>query len=150
MTRRQTRFSQKAKECSICFEFIQFQGKLSACHHLFCLTCISQWAEVTCIQTENTCPICKSRFESIQRIKHRVDYHPKKQQETVQIPNKTQEFALTHEELLSSLEDASGLIIQEVYRLLNELYYIIRQRPGSGLPEQSSPPVAKLQSLTKH
>jgi hypothetical protein len=33
---------------------------LSGCDHTFCFACIQQWSK-----TENTCPLCKKRFDSI-------------------------------------------------------------------------------------
>ena len=51
-----------SKHCSICYNEISVQGKLSSCRHEFCITCIKQWSEI-----ENTCPICKTRFSSIKR-----------------------------------------------------------------------------------
>ena len=42
-----TRFKTRAKICSICFNEVEFQGKLDSCSHIFCFQCIKEWAEVS-------------------------------------------------------------------------------------------------------
>lgn len=53
------------KTCSICLEIPQeFEcTKLDGCKHLFCFGCIDKWS-----QRENTCPLCKVRFNKIERL----------------------------------------------------------------------------------
>jgi len=38
-------------------------ASINSCNHKFCFTCIEKWAD-----RENTCPLCKSRFNKIDRV----------------------------------------------------------------------------------
>jgi hypothetical protein len=38
-------------------------SSINSCDHLFCFSCIGEWAE-----HENSCPLCKKRFEKITRV----------------------------------------------------------------------------------
>lgn len=49
--------------CVICLSPPSEVAKINCCDHVFCFDCILQWSKV-----ENTCPLCKSRFESISRV----------------------------------------------------------------------------------
>ena len=64
-----TRFRRKAESCGICYNLIEIQGKLSSCTHLFCHKCIKRWS-----RTENTCPLCRGRFDWIERVPRRREY----------------------------------------------------------------------------
>jgi len=47
-------------DCSICMETIDVQGCLDCCDHAFCVSCISNWANMS-----NSCPICRKRYSQI-------------------------------------------------------------------------------------
>jgi hypothetical protein len=48
-------------QCSICTEeLIDKKAEIEPCLHVFCMPCISKWAEI-----ENTCPNCKREFNKI-------------------------------------------------------------------------------------
>lgn len=50
------------ESCSICLdELTKTKGKLP-CGHEFCFSCIERWSKET-----NKCPLCKARFETIQK-----------------------------------------------------------------------------------
>ena len=55
---------QKLKEvpqCTICTEeLIEKKAEIEPCRHVFCMECITKWAEI-----ENTCPNCKREFNKI-------------------------------------------------------------------------------------
>lgn len=55
---------QKLKEvpqCTICTEeLIEKKAEIEPCLHVFCMECITKWAEI-----ENTCPNCKQEFNKI-------------------------------------------------------------------------------------
>ena len=53
----------KTKICSICLSPTSKMGKPNNCNHKFCLKCIRRWSKI-----ENTCPLCKGRFKSIEQI----------------------------------------------------------------------------------
>jgi len=42
----QTRGNTLLKDCFICYNKIEVQGRVNCCNHLFCLNCIQKWAEV--------------------------------------------------------------------------------------------------------
>ena len=67
-----TRFEKRAQLCCVCYSKIEIQGKLSCCTHYFCYKCILHWSKI-----ENSCPLCKLRFSSIERIAHRHEYKEK-------------------------------------------------------------------------
>jgi len=51
------------KTCAICLSDItEDLAKLDSCLHIFCFTCIKDWADVT-----NECPLCKRRFSEINK-----------------------------------------------------------------------------------
>ena len=52
--------SDRTNACGMCLTSVDERGVLNVCDHLFCFQCITRWA-----RTENTCPICRKRFESI-------------------------------------------------------------------------------------
>jgi len=51
------------KQCGICLENVKVQGLLNSCNHPFCYDCIFEWS-----RTSNTCPFCKKRFGSLNKI----------------------------------------------------------------------------------
>lgn len=57
--------SQQTQSCCICLEEPDKYdlASISGCDHLFCFGCIEKWAD-----RENTCPLCKVRFEKIVRV----------------------------------------------------------------------------------
>lgn len=63
LLKRIANFNREELSCGICFEQITIQGKLSDCAHPFCFVCIEQWSK-----TENSCPLCKTRFLSLSKI----------------------------------------------------------------------------------
>jgi len=69
LTTRETRFKKKAMTCSICYNPIDLQGKLETCTHEFCFPCIQKWS-----MQENSCPMCKRRFNKIKKVWKRVNY----------------------------------------------------------------------------
>jgi len=56
------------KRCCICLEEPKKSelSKLNSCKHIYCFKCIEKWAE-----RENTCPLCKTRFNKIERV-HKI------------------------------------------------------------------------------
>ena len=54
-----------AESCCICMCEVKPDdlAGISGCEHRFCFGCIEKWAE-----RENTCPLCKNRFNKIDRI----------------------------------------------------------------------------------
>ena len=62
----------EAKICSICVSepTATDLASINGCHHVFCFDCIEQWA-----YKENSCPLCKARFNEIARV------HPQEQEE---------------------------------------------------------------------
>ncbi len=55
--------SQPLLSCAICFEDTLNEKGSIVCGHSFCFTCIHTWSK-----TENTCPLCKKRFSSIDKV----------------------------------------------------------------------------------
>ncbi|OMJ69995.1 hypothetical protein SteCoe_32124 [Stentor coeruleus] len=107
-----TRFKEKAETCGICFDEIEFQGKINSCSHLFCFKCIKKWSD-----NENSCPICKSRFEKITRIARRKEY--KKSRSIIKlVRTKNQERVISHSEFIMLLQAASNLLTSELQNLL--------------------------------
>jgi len=51
--------------CSICLEAPNIPSELSGCIHIFCYACIYEWSK-----SSNTCPLCKVRFRSINKIEY--------------------------------------------------------------------------------
>jgi len=52
--------------CAICLDAppcMSEVASISGCTHRFCFDCIARWAE-----TENKCPCCKARFQTIDRV----------------------------------------------------------------------------------
>lgn len=48
-------------QCTICTEeLIDKKAEIEPCRHVFCMGCITKWAEI-----ENTCPNCKQEFHKI-------------------------------------------------------------------------------------
>ena len=43
-------------------------AKLDSCIHIFCYSCIKDWADVT-----NECPLCKRRFNNIEKCQSNGD-----------------------------------------------------------------------------
>jgi uncharacterized CHY-type Zn-finger protein len=114
-----TRFKEKADLCGICLEEIEFQGKIDCCLHLFCVNCINKWSDVIYIQSENTCPICKSRFGSIVKLPKRKEYK-KSKQKARKIKNKNQERSLSQSEFVMLLQAASNILTTELHALLED------------------------------
>lgn len=52
-------------DCCICMEAVEPKdvAKIDGCEHRFCFGCIEKWSE-----RENKCPLCKTRFNKIERI----------------------------------------------------------------------------------
>ena len=53
------------QNCCICMCDVELDdlSKINCCKHSFCFGCIEKWSE-----RENTCPLCKSRFTTIDRV----------------------------------------------------------------------------------
>jgi hypothetical protein len=60
--------------CCICLEIPTYEElcTIKVCIHSFCFSCIERWAD-----QENTCPLCKMRFHTIERV-NRAPLSPKK------------------------------------------------------------------------
>eukprot|EP00830_Metopus_es_P006232 TRINITY_DN15923_c0_g1_i1.p1 TRINITY_DN15923_c0_g1~~TRINITY_DN15923_c0_g1_i1.p1 ORF type:complete len:260 (-),score=29.81 TRINITY_DN15923_c0_g1_i1:26-775(-) len=82
--------------CDICYEIVKSQGIIESCHHTFCFSCIKRWSE-----TENSCPECKKRFNTIKRKeinnslpvpkeKNKKSYTEENKDEIIEIPYTTQ------------------------------------------------------------
>lgn len=54
-----------ATACCICLEIPSYEEicTIKVCIHNFCFGCIERWADL-----ENTCPLCKKRFHTIERV----------------------------------------------------------------------------------
>lgn len=65
--------SKPVDPCVICLDRPTTRAHIACCDHVFCLTCILQWAERT-----NTCPLCKGRFTEVLRFRgaHVIDRVP--------------------------------------------------------------------------
>ena len=117
-----TRFKKRAKMCGICMNEVEFQGEIDSCLHVFCFDCVKEWAQVSDIQIENTCPLCKLRFNTITKITHRVAYASSgKKQKTLYVSNKNQSLLLESENFNSFIENAQRLIEAEYELLLRRL-----------------------------
>ena len=53
------------EECVICLDVPTVRGKLNSCNHMFCFDCIEKWGK----DYENTCPLCKKRFQHIKKVR---------------------------------------------------------------------------------
>ena len=45
------------------------KGEIGPCNHLFCFTCLMEWARVN-----NSCPQCKQRFKAVSRVSVTIRY----------------------------------------------------------------------------
>ena len=108
---KRTRFSAKADTCGICLGLVEFQGELDTCTHAFCYQCIVKWASVRLTQTENSCPVCRSKFSVVHRKRHRVEYVPRNKKSVKYVPDKSQSRALSAEEV--------SMLVQSTQILLN-------------------------------
>ena len=64
-TERKPKTSKKMVEnCAICQDTIQNVATLDSCCHKYCKECIETWAN-----TENSCPQCKAKFNTITALK---------------------------------------------------------------------------------
>jgi len=71
-------------QCGICLEEVKIRGKLNACDHPFCFECIEQWSK-----TANTCPFCKGRFTSLDKIDSN---EPKKKAKKIKVKHADQHY----------------------------------------------------------
>jgi len=46
--------------CSICYNSNELNGKMDACNHFFCLSCLLSWSE-----KNNHCPLCRKKFYQV-------------------------------------------------------------------------------------
>ena len=117
-----TRFKKRAHTCGICMNEVEFQGKLDNCTHIFCFDCIKEWAKVILTQVENSCPLCKLRFNTIKRIPHRVAYADSSRKEQIlYVRNLNQNLLLSADNFNSFIENAQRLIEAEYELLLRRL-----------------------------
>jgi len=70
--------SRPVDPCVICLDRPTTRAHIACCDHVFCLTCILQWAE-----RSNTCPLCKGRFTEVLRFRgaHVIDRVPVKERD---------------------------------------------------------------------
>ena len=108
MKRVNTRFSSTAETCGICLGYIEFQGLLDNCEHAFCYDCILRWASVNSKQTENTCPLCRTRFTLVERRRKRIEYFCEGEASKRWVPDKNQ--GLNPEEVYVLLQSARSLL----------------------------------------
>jgi hypothetical protein len=68
--------------CCICLEVPTKEdlASISGCSHPFCFGCIEKWAD-----RENTCPLCKSRFNKIEKV-----HGPNSSEKTKKVTNRNQ------------------------------------------------------------
>eukprot|EP00826_Nyctotherus_ovalis_P009051 TRINITY_DN12365_c0_g1_i1.p1 TRINITY_DN12365_c0_g1~~TRINITY_DN12365_c0_g1_i1.p1 ORF type:complete len:182 (-),score=42.20 TRINITY_DN12365_c0_g1_i1:548-1093(-) len=59
----------KGMTCVLCWNPMEEVGVMESCAHYFCFKCIKHWSEI-----ENTCPICKKRFNTLKRSTPNVIY----------------------------------------------------------------------------
>ena len=116
---KRTRFSARADTCGICLGLVEFQGELDTCTHAFCYQCIVKWASVRLIQTENSCPICRSRFSVIHRKRRRVEYFSRKKQPPKHVPDKSQSRALSAEEVSMLVQSTQILLSSQNNSLIS-------------------------------
>lgn len=113
--------------CDICYKVIEVQGIIESCTHKFCFNCIKHWSTI-----ENTCPICKRRFNYLKRKIIEKEKLTKKIQpvatddkETIEIPDVNQGGMPaddTVEELINFLMLArNAQRLTRVGRLLEEI-----------------------------
>ena len=106
-----TRFTRRAATCPICFDLIEFQGRIDSCKHAFCYSCIKAWAKVLLTQTKNKCPYCRQPFRSIKRQSQRVEYcAASAQTEEVPVP-KTTAFSELAERIRAQLSISGQVYI---------------------------------------
>ena len=113
-----TRFKKNADACGICLEEIEFQGIINCCQHLFCLKCIKKWSEVNYRQSENSCPVCKKRFNSIANVSRRKEYKQSKRK-LHYVKTKNQERVVSQSEFIMLLQAASNILTSELNNLLD-------------------------------
>jgi len=136
--------------CDICYKTIQIQGVIESCNHKFCFDCIKRWSRI-----ENTCPMCKKRFNSLKRKlilpenelpKTDINVEDK---ETIEIPDISQSDARHTngvDELLNFLILARnaqrftrvGRLLEEIALFSYENFFIIEERPVERQEEESS------------
>lgn len=63
-----------ANSCPICLDTVKKTelAKINSCTHIFCNECIVEWSS-----RSNTCPVCRSRFNSIQRGRKKLKVEEK-------------------------------------------------------------------------
>lgn len=55
-------------QCAICIDDLhmqEFRGLLPCSHSAFCFQCILEWSQIS-----NSCPLCKTRFNSLQKVSY--------------------------------------------------------------------------------
>ena len=52
------------ENCSICLSKNKIFAEIDSCVHKFCFRCVKKWSKI-----ENSCPICKERFNKITKIR---------------------------------------------------------------------------------
>jgi hypothetical protein len=83
-------------DCCICMTEPEPQelATINGCEHFFCFECIEKWAD-----RENTCPLCKKRFSTINRVQKPKRQKGKTPKSTVKVKTKSQRSELTSSSL---------------------------------------------------
>lgn len=84
---------------------------INSCEHKFCFDCIDQWS-----QRENKCPLCKSRFNKIERV-HKRRKKGTKNSKRVKQRDQRQEIphAVALEGLIANLNRSSGSLARIIF-----------------------------------
>ena len=119
-----TRFQAAASVCSVCLGPVQVRGVVDCCRHEFCFSCIEDWAKVNSMQRKNTCPVCKLRFLSIEKVPQRRVYTGRKtrEKEVVYIASDLRRTDMRVEEVMALLATASHLVSSEFEVLQRSLH----------------------------
>eukprot|EP00897_Mesotaenium_endlicherianum_P007087 jgi/Mesen1/6406/ME000329S05564 len=94
--------------CGICLEPEFERGKLDSCDHLYCFPCIREWADV-----ESRCPMCKRRFQKIERDGLEGRAGAPSRPRVIRIPMKDQVYMPSEEALLEALRPYANTVCTE-------------------------------------
>jgi hypothetical protein len=110
---------------------------ISGCEHHFCFGCIEKWAE-----RENTCPLCKNRFNKIDRINKKKK---KGQKNTKKVKQRDQRSDLVPGAALEGLEGLLGRLLEESQlRVPGHSSYLTELFSTANFASRNPPSIARL------
>ena len=83
--------------CTICYNDVCDKGAIDCCSHPFCDSCILKWAE-----TENSCPLCRKKFNIITTKNKIIEVEDKRQQVS------DEEYSFVDEDFVDEVIVTSG------------------------------------------